>query len=489
MSSDPFIRRIRGLLGQGPRGLVPASPSSPTTKFLRGDGTWAVPSGSSGGITDHAGLSNLWWTASGHTATPRSLPWFSGSGAAATLGVGSTDRHFFGMSGLTPTWTALATIAMTGLYQDAIGRPTSWAAAGLTGTASSLAGFDGSANPTTYSISAALDLAGATQGSILIRTAAGWSLLLPGTAGQRLRTLGASVDLAWSDGPDVFGNGADGALDFDGSTAVLGVSPSSSTYVMTRDINATNIRVRSGVRVEMNGYELLGTGTLTFDDATGSITRNGNPASGGTGGSALTAGSGLGAVGQAGANGVSTNSNGSGTGNLSNALGGRGGAGGTSGGNPGGSAGTITTPTVGSGNWRDFGFFVGRRCRTLSAANLAVLNGGSGGGSGGANPGTGTATSGGGGAGATVCLVRVRYVSGAGLISANGGRGGNAAASGNGVAGGGGGGGGGYAVLITATPTPPCTVQAQGGSPGSGAGTTGVAGATGSPGYTATLIM
>lgn len=151
MGDAALLRRIRGMLGQGPTGLVPVAPSaSPTTKFLRGDGTWAVPSGSGGGITDHAGLSNLWWTASGHTATPRTLPWFSGTGAAATLAVGSTDRHVLGMSGLTPTWTALATIATTGLYQDAVGRPTSWSGAGLTGTASGLAGFDGTTSPTTY---------------------------------------------------------------------------------------------------------------------------------------------------------------------------------------------------------------------------------------------------------------------------------------------------------------------------------------------------
>lgn len=47
-------------------------------------------------------------------------------------------------------------------------------------------------------VSALLDILGNTRGSILYRSAAGWALLLPGTSGQLLETLGPGNDPQWT---------------------------------------------------------------------------------------------------------------------------------------------------------------------------------------------------------------------------------------------------------------------------------------------------
>jgi hypothetical protein len=54
------------------------------------------------------------------------------------------------------------------------------------------------ATATGAQISTALDLIGATRGSVLYRGAAGWSILAPGTSGYVLTSAGAGADPAWS---------------------------------------------------------------------------------------------------------------------------------------------------------------------------------------------------------------------------------------------------------------------------------------------------
>ena len=80
------------------------------TKFLRDDGTWAVPPGGGGGTSDHALLSHLAWTASAHTGTANRFAVFGVGGAAAELAYPST-----GLVGWTGTaWQAVTVSAPLG---------------------------------------------------------------------------------------------------------------------------------------------------------------------------------------------------------------------------------------------------------------------------------------------------------------------------------------------------------------------------------------
>lgn len=336
-----------------------------------------------------------------------------------------------------------------------------------------------------------IDWIGSTRGAILYRGASGWAILAPGTAGQTLHTGGSGADPSWQDGAGVYGSGLDGAIDFDGASTITlangtTIVPSGSVYTLPQDIEATTIRIRSGVRVDTGGFVVYASGLVTFDDATAILSRNGGAASGVTGGAGVSGGS-LGSTSTAGAAGRSTTGVGSAPSGLTQALGNRGGGGGTAGGQAGGTSGTRTVPSAANGSWRSLGFLL-RGCRLYNVASWQVSNGGSGGGSGGANVGTGTASSGGGGGGGGVLVAFLRYVTGPGILEAAGGAGGNAAATGNGAAAGGGPGGGGYAALVTSSPSPSVTVRAPAGTVGAGAGG-GPTGITGTAGNTVTVIV
>lgn len=73
-----------------------------------------------------------------------------------------------------------------------------WGSSGHTGTASRIAGFDGSGAATVYTASAMLDLISSTQGVVLYRGASGWAALSPGTSGHFLKTNGAGADPSWA---------------------------------------------------------------------------------------------------------------------------------------------------------------------------------------------------------------------------------------------------------------------------------------------------
>lgn len=97
----------------------------------------------------------------------------------------------------------------------------------------------------------------------------------------------ANLLAAVTQSPDpVYGNGSDGDLTFDGTTTVLSIAPSSSTYTLTRDIYAANMTINANVKVITNGYRVfvrnvlaMNSGSIlgfqTGSSATGSISGGG----------------------------------------------------------------------------------------------------------------------------------------------------------------------------------------------------------------------
>jgi hypothetical protein len=60
------------------------------------------------------------------------------------------------------------------------------------------------------------------------------------------------------DAPDsVYGTGNDGSVTMDGSTIVIGVTPSTNVYTMSRDTYFYNLTINSGVRLNPNGYRVF----------------------------------------------------------------------------------------------------------------------------------------------------------------------------------------------------------------------------------------
>lgn len=62
-----------------------------------------------------------------------------------------------------------------------------------------------------------------------------------------------------------YGTGADGSVVLDGTTTVLGMTPSSSVYSLTRDVFFQNLTINSGVRLAPNGYRIFVKGVLGLD--------------------------------------------------------------------------------------------------------------------------------------------------------------------------------------------------------------------------------
>ena len=64
----------------------------------------------------------------------------------------------------------------------------------------------------------------------------------------------------------VYGDGIDGSVNFDGSSTVLSIAPSSSVYQLTRDIYCYNMLVGANVRVQPNGYRIFVENILQLAD-------------------------------------------------------------------------------------------------------------------------------------------------------------------------------------------------------------------------------
>lgn len=342
-------------------------------------------------------------------------------------------------------------------------------------------------------------------------------MVAPGTIGNVMISNGTDwVSSAVSGDPFFFGDGSDGSVTFDGSSSVLGISPSGSAYTLTRDIYTIDCTINNGVTINTNGWRIFSRGTFTLNATSvvqnnGGTGGNGGNASANTAGTAGTAGTAPaansvlsgqagtagnigGVINAVGLNGVS----GTNITNSAGTLGGLGGSGGTSTGFGtvlGGTGGAVGTVTAGVCTFRDVYTMMGLRNIT---GLLTMSTSGTGGGGGSAcnSSGGNNAGGGGGGGGGTGGMVFVAawVLAGSGTLKAiggNGGNGGNAFAgtgnSGSGGGGTGGGGAGGIILLVSSTATNPYTCTVTGGTGGSTVGTgatsgTGFTGANGSTG-------
>lgn len=289
-------------------------------------------------------------------------------------------------------------------------------------------------------------------------------------------------------GLGVFGDGSDGDITADGSTAVAGATRSGSVYSLTRDVFWGTAVVSTGVQVKTEGFRIFCFSTLTVE-GTGVITADGLPAVGATGGAASPGGTLMG--GAAGGGGGSGGAGSAGSAST-NSIGGAGGAGGQDASTAAGAAGgTVTAIAAADGSPRiwssmGLGYVIGQSAGT---AAIKVLRGGAGGGGG---HGDGSAAgAGGGGAGVLAVAARRIVLAAASGLRARGGAG--AAQSGGGGAAGGGGGGGGGGLILGYASKNTFTLSAATNCPGGAGGAAGTgastAGATGSNGLVYELAL
>lgn len=372
----------------------------------------------------------------------------------------------------------------------------------LSGSTVLLSGSAGSAGLTSISgtnIGTGIGIhASASAGVMTFRslTGSGVGVALSGST----LVLSATVDLT-TIGNFLLSTGEDGALNFDGSSVVVGVTPSfnanwpgyTTIYSITRDLHPTTVTVASGVLVLMGTNRLFATDSITLNGDIGHpgiAGGNATAVAGGTGGAgggagvlySRNAGGGGGAA--AGGNSATapadflagTNTGGTSPGATAgqngSGLGRGGGGGGSNGGtSTGNSGGTVTNSAASEGS-------ISNLLQALTLRQVATVSNrysAGGGGGGGANGG-GVKFGGGGGSSAANVVVCAKSFSGSGALKANGGPGG----LGNGGGGSGGGGAGGILVCVICTGNfPTCDVSGGAGgasNAGGGAGGNGAAG-------------
>jgi hypothetical protein len=241
---------------------------------------------------DHAGLTNLAWTASAHTGTINTFAAFNGAGAAVhlttsaggdtsgtwptlqvnDLTIASEEQgsilYFNGSnwvelppgtsgqvlqtngtaanpSWVTPTGGTTDHSALTNL---------SWTASGHTGTAGSLATFDGA--------TAAALLTGVAQGDVIYFNGTVWVRLAPGTSGQFLQTQGAGANPQWATPA--------------GSGDVSGPGSSTDNALVRWDLTTGTLIQDSNVILSDTGdMTFAGGTTLSVDNIAESTTNNG----------------------------------------------------------------------------------------------------------------------------------------------------------------------------------------------------------------------
>lgn len=307
--------------------------------------------------------------------------------------------------------------------------------------------------------------------------------------------LTAAITAALLAGPGNFGDGSNGAVTFDGVSAVTGWTRVGTVYSTTKpDWFYTTVTISSGVTLCMEvGGEGTGGGAsgrlfssqgITVTSGTATIKLNGPPGNGNVAGTSMTTGH-TGAVAGPGAGGIqNAGQNAANPGSVwpTSFRGGAGGFGGASATNAGSNtaavANSLLADTVGSFNtWAQAS--LGR----INMGNGGPIGGGAGGGSGGGT--TGIASGGAGGHGGGVLIVGARKVTGTLVIQAKGGAGGNGVPAAGSNAGGGSSGGGGFVIFGVGTATMPgnVTLDASAGAAGTPQGT-GTAGGVGLAGQT-----
>lgn len=106
----------------------------------------------------------------------------------------------------------------------------------------------------------------------------------------RYSAANASLDVADS----IYGTGMDGDAVLDGTTTVLGMTPSTNVYTMTQDLYFDDLTINAGVRLNPSGYRIFVKNVLTFAGNNSTIgfttgfSTSGSIAQGGGVGSAVT---------------------------------------------------------------------------------------------------------------------------------------------------------------------------------------------------------
>jgi len=161
-------------------------------------------SGGGGGSSDHATLSNLVWTATGHTGTASRVAGFNGSGAATYYAIDSVG----GLQGYSTTLAAV----VAGTYSGSSSITTLGTVTAGTWSGSTIAVGKGGTGLSSYTAGDVLYATGATTLAVTTSTATGRSILalgapptgyVLGNSGAGLAWIAATVYIAQTRIPDL----------------------------------------------------------------------------------------------------------------------------------------------------------------------------------------------------------------------------------------------------------------------------------------------